>query len=117
MGIGTRLKELRPEIKVVCAHPVKGHYIQGLKNMEEAIVPSIYNPELIDETIMIDTEEAFEMVRKVVRHEGIFCGMSSGAAALAAYKVAEKIDKGVIVCIFADRGEKYLSTNLFCGGK
>ncbi|MEZ4358261.1 MAG: cysteine synthase family protein [Eubacteriales bacterium] len=115
MGIGTRLKELRPDIKVVCAHPVKGHYIQGLKNMEEAIVPSIYNPELIDETIMIDTEEAFEMVRKVVRQEGIFCGMSSGAAALAAYKVSEKIDNGVIVCIFPDRGEKYLSTNLFTG--
>jgi cysteine synthase B len=62
---------------------------------------------------MVDTEEAFEMARQVVKQEGIFCGMSSGAAMLASLKVAERIDKGVIVCIFPDRGEKYLSTALF----
>lgn len=113
MGTAKRLKELNPEIKVVEAHPEQGHYIQGLKNMKDAIVPEIYDPSKIDISIMIDTQQAFEMVRKIVKQEGIFCGMSSGAAMLAALKVAEKIDKGVIVCIFPDRGEKYLSTELF----
>jgi cysteine synthase B len=113
MGIGKRLKELNPAIKVVCAHPIKGHYIQGLKNMEEAIVPSIYNPSLIDETIMIETEEAFDAARSIVREEGIFCGMSSGAAMLASQKLAARLTSGYIVCIFPDRGEKYLSTDLF----
>ena len=68
---------------------------------------------MIDISIMIDSEEAFDMVRRIVKEEGIFCGMSSGAAMLAALQVAEQIDKGVIVCIFPDRGEKYLSTKLF----
>ena len=87
--------------------------IQGLKNMSEAIVPEIYDPSKLDRSIMIDTEEAFEMSRRIIREEGIFCGMSSGAAMLAALKVAEDIDRGLIVCIFPDRGEKYLSTTLF----
>ncbi len=113
MGVGKRLKELNPAIKVVSAHPERGHYIQGLKNMEEAIVPGIYNPNYIDETIMINTGEAFETARQIVKKEGIFCGMSSGAAMLASIKLAEKLDKGFIVCIFPDRGEKYLSTDLF----
>jgi len=113
MGVGKALRENNPAIKIVCAHPVKGHYIQGLKNMEEAIVPSIYDPSAIDETIMVETEAAFEMTRKIVKEEGIFVGMSSGAAMYAAIKIAEKIESGVIVVIFPDRGEKYLTTDLF----
>ena len=113
MGIGMGLKENNPKIESVEAQPVTGHYIQGLKNMEEAIVPAIYRPEEIDRHIMIDTEEAFETAREIVRKEGIFCGMSSGAAMLAAIKVAKTIEKGKIVVIFPDRGEKYLSTALF----
>lgn len=113
MGVGKRLKELDERIKIVCAHPVKGHYIQGLKNMNEAIVPSLYDPNAIDHTIMIKSEAAFAMTRRIVREEGIFVGMSSGAAMLAAVEVAKKLDSGVIVCIFPDRGEKYLSTKLF----
>lgn len=113
MGTAKRLKELNPAIKIVEAHPVRGHYIQGLKNMEEAIVPEIYDPSRIDTSIMVDSEEAFELTRRIVKDEGIFCGISSGAAMVAALKVAEMIDKGFIVCIFPDRGEKYLSTTLF----
>ena len=113
MGTAKRLKELNPDIKVVEAHPEKGHYIQGLKNMTEAIVPEIYDPSKLDMSIMIDTEEALAMSRRIIREEGIFCGMSSGAAMLAALKVADSIDRGLIVCIFPDRGEKYLSTTLF----
>jgi cysteine synthase B len=113
MGVGQALKEHNPNIKIVEAHPVKGHYIQGLKNMEEAIVPSIYDPSQIDETIMVETETAFEMTRQIVKHEGIFVGMSSGAALYAAIETAKKIPSGRMVVIFPDRGEKYLSTDLF----
>jgi len=113
MGVGKALKENNPRIKIVCAHPVKGHYIQGLKNMEEAIVPSIYEPSKVDETIMVETEVAFEMARQIIRQEGIFVGMSSGAAMYAATEIARRIQSGVIVVIFPDRGEKYLTTDLF----
>jgi len=113
MGVGKALREHNPKIKIVCAHPVKGHYIQGLKNMEEAIVPSIYDPSEIDETIMVETEDAYEMARQIIKKEGIFVGMSSGAAMYTAIEVAKKIKSGRIVVIFPDRGEKYLSTNLF----
>jgi cysteine synthase B len=113
MGVGKVLKERNPHIKIVCAHPVKGHYIQGLKNMDEAIVPSIYDPSQIDITIMVETEAAYEMTREIVSKEGIFVGMSSGAAMYAALEIAGKLDSGTIVVIFPDRGEKYLSTKLF----
>jgi cysteine synthase B len=113
MGVGKYLKEKNPDTKIVSAHPVKGHYIQGLKNMKEAIVPSIYDPSKIDKTIMVETEDAFEMARQIVKKEGIFVGMSSGAALYATLEVARSIKSGVIVVIFPDRGEKYLSTNLF----
>jgi len=113
MGVGKALKENNPKIKIVCAHPVKGHYIQGLKNMEEAIVPSIYDRTKIDETIMVETDAAFEMARQIVKNEGIFVGMSSGAAMYAAVEIAGRISSGVIVVIFPDRGEKYLTTGLF----
>ena len=113
MGVGKYLKEKNPETKIVSAHPVKGHYIQGLKNMKEAIVPAIYDPSKIDRTIMVETEDAFEMARQIVKKEGIFVGMSSGAALYATIEVAKSIKSGVIVVIFPDRGEKYLSTNLF----
>ncbi|MDD4352854.1 MAG: cysteine synthase family protein, partial [Candidatus Nanoarchaeia archaeon] len=91
MGVGKYLKEKNPKIKIVSAEPVKGHYIQGLKNMKEALVPSLYDESAIDETIMIESEEAFEVSRRIVREEGIFVGMSSGAAMLAAIKLSEKI--------------------------
>ena len=113
MGVGKYLKEKNPETKIVSAHPVRGHYIQGLKNMKEAIVPAIYDPSKIDNTIMVETEDAFEMARQIVKKEGIFVGMSSGAALYATIEVAKSIKSGVIVVIFPDRGEKYLSTNLF----
>ena len=120
MGVGTFLKKYKPSVKIVSAEPVAGHYIQGLKSMEEAIVPEIYNREELDDIIKIDTEEAWAMARRIIREEGIFVGMSSGAAMLAAVKVADKIGRGncagrpcKIVTLFPDRGEKYLSTKLF----
>jgi S-sulfo-L-cysteine synthase (O-acetyl-L-serine-dependent) len=113
MGVGMHLKEHNPKVKIVCAHPVAGHYIQGLKNYQEAIVPSIYDASQIDMTIDVESEVAFEFARQIVRKEGIFVGMSSGAAIYAAIELAKKIESGNIVAIFPDRGEKYLSTDLF----
>jgi len=113
MGLTRFLKNMDSNIKVVCAQPIKGHYIQGLKNMEEAIVPDIYDPDILDSQVMIESEEAIQMARRIIAEEGIFAGMSSGAAMLAAVRVAEKIDKGNIVVVFPDRAEKYLSTTMF----
>lgn len=113
MGLSKFLKQMKPSIKIVCAQPVKGHYIQGLKNMEEAIVPDIYDPSKIDIHELIESEEAIEMARQLIKKEGIFAGMSSGAAMLAAYRTAEKISSGNIVVLFPDRAEKYISTVMF----
>lgn len=113
MGVGMGLKNKNPDIQIVEAHPVLGHYIQGLKNMQEAIVPEIYDPTKIDRTIMIETDAALDMARTIVSQEGIFVGMSSGAAMIAALECIKDIEEGFVVVVFPDRGEKYLSTNLF----
>lgn len=113
MGVSKYLKEYNPEIKIVCAYPEKGHYIQGLKNMDEAIVPAIYDKNQIDEFINIESEEAFLMARKIAKFEGIFVGMSSGVAMLAASKLGQRKISGRMCVIFPDRGEKYLSTKLW----
>jgi cysteine synthase B len=113
MGVSRFLRIMKPDIKVICAHPTRGHYIQGLKNMEEAIVPQIYDPDQIDVHEMVDSEEAIAMARELIAKEGIFAGMSSGAAMLAAVRTAEKIESGNIVVLFQDRAEKYLSTVMF----
>lgn len=113
MGVGKGLKDRNPAIRIVEAHPVRGHYIQGLKNMEEAIVPAIYDPSAIDIRVMVESEDAFQMTREIVHKEGMFVGMSSGAAMLAALECQKELDEGFVVVLFADRGEKYLSTKLF----
>ena len=113
MGVGMGLKAKNPDILIVEAHPVLGHYIQGLKNMQEAIVPEIYDPTQIDRRVMIESEAAFAMTRTIVAQEGIFVGMSSGAAMIAALECIKDIEEGFVVVVFPDRGEKYLSTGLF----
>lgn len=113
MGVGMGLKSKNPSIQIIEAQPVRNHYIQGLKNMQEAIVPEIYDPTKIDRHVMIESEEAFRMARNIVLKEGIFVGMSSGAAMIAALECVKEIDEGFVVVLFADRGEKYLSTSLF----
>ena len=113
MGLSKFLKLMKPSIKIVCAQPVKGHYIQGLKNMEEAIVPEIYDPSKIDIQELIESEDAIDMARQLIRQEGIFAGMSSGAAMLAAARTAARIPSGNIVVLFPDRAEKYISTVMF----
>jgi S-sulfo-L-cysteine synthase (O-acetyl-L-serine-dependent) len=118
MGAGQRLKEFNPRIHVVAVEPFLGHRVQGLKNMNESIVPKIYNPDFPDEKINVSDDDAFDTTRKLALQEGIFCGMSSGAAVAGALRTAEKTAKGTIVVILPDRGDRYLSTALFtsvCG--
>jgi cysteine synthase B len=113
MGTGKYLKEKKPEVRVVGVEPTLGHTIQGLKNMHEAIVPKIYREENLTEKITIEDEEAFEMTRLLAQKEGVFVGLSSGAAMAGALKVAEGMSEGTIVVILPDRGDRYLSMNQF----
>jgi cysteinyl-tRNA synthetase len=113
MGLLQSMKELNPKIKVVGIEPFPGHKIQGMKNMKESYVPGIFNRRALDQVINIKDEDAFEMARRLAREEGIFVGMSSGAAVVGAIEFAKKMEKGIIVAIAPDSGERYLSTNLF----
>jgi len=113
MGLSRFFKEQKPGVRIIGVEPFPGHAIQGLKNMEEAIVPPIYNPTMLDDKLMVEDGEAFEIARLLVTREGIFIGMSSGAAVAAALRIARTIDSGTIVVILPDRGDRYLSTTLF----
>jgi cysteine synthase B len=113
MGAGRRLKEFNKTIRIVGVEPFLGHRVQGLKNMKESIVPMIYNESALDEKINIPDDEAFDTTRMLALKEGLFVGMSSGAAMAGALRIAEKLGKGTIVVILPDRGDRYLSTALF----
>jgi cysteine synthase B len=113
MGTGKYLKEKKPEVQVVGIEPTLGHTIQGLKNMHEAIVPKIYREENLTEKITIEDGEAFEVTRLLAQKEGVFVGLSSGAAMAGALKVAERMSAGTIVVILPDRGDRYLSVTQF----
>jgi cysteine synthase B len=113
MGVRRFFKEKKPEVRIAGVEPPEGHTIQGLKNMKESIVPKIYDPDMLDEKITVEDGEAFEITRLLAAKEGIFVGMSSGAAVAAALHIAEKMTSGTIVVILPDRGDRYLSTTLF----
>ena len=113
MGLSRKLKEVNKDIRIVCVEPYLGHKIQGLKNMKESYTPEIMEKNRLDEKINIDDDTAFDAARSLAVKEGLFVGMSSGAAMAAAIEEAYKIKKGLIVVIFPDSGERYLSTSLF----
>lgn len=113
MGVSRRLKEYNPDVKIVGVEPYLGHKIQGLKNMKEAYCPGLYDKRRLDEVVNIDDEDAYEMARTLSREEGLFVGMSSGAAMAIALRKAEEMEEGVIVVLLPDSGERYLSTALF----
>jgi cysteine synthase B len=113
MGTGKRLRELNPNVRIVAVEPVLGHKIQGLKNMKEAIRPGIYHEDGWDEKVVVDDVTCHIYSRRLSREEGIFAGMSAGAAFCAAVEITEKLGSGTVVCIIPDRGDKYLSTSLF----
>lgn len=113
MGVSRFFREKKPGVRIVGIEPRLGHKVQGLKNMKEAIVPEIYREEALDEKITIDDELAFATARELAAREGLFVGMSSGAAVAGALKVAAGMEKGTIVTLLPDRGDRYLSTTLF----
>jgi cysteine synthase B len=116
MGTGRALKEFDSGIRLIAFQPDSPfHGLEGLKHMPTAILPGIYNPSLADENLEIGTEAAHEMTRRLAREEGLFVGISSGAAAAAALQVAEKLKAGVIVTIFPDAGYKYVSERFWKG--
>jgi cysteine synthase B len=113
IGTAKYLREKKPGIHIVAVEPTEGHTIQGLKNMTESIVPGIYDTRGFDEKIVVEDGEAFEITRLLATREGVFVGMSSGAAVAGAIRIADNMDKGNIVVILPDRGDRYLSTTLF----
>ncbi len=110
VGAGRRLRELNPAIRLISFQPDSGfHGLEGLKHMPTAIVPGIYDASLADENLWISTEDAYRMVRRLAREEGLLVGVSSGAALAACLRVAPKIQRGVVVTVFPDAADKYLS--------
>jgi len=116
MGTGRFLKSKRHDVKIVAVEPDDAfHGLEGLKHMASSIVPGIFHPEDIDRTIAVGTEASYDMVYRLGREEGLVVGQSSGAAMLAALEVARDLREGVIVVLFPDFGDRYLSTNLWIG--
>ncbi|UCG56865.1 MAG: cysteine synthase A [Phycisphaerales bacterium] len=113
MGVSRYFQEKSNHVKIIGVEPTEGHAIQGLKNMTESIVPDIYDTSRLDDVVVIGDEEAFEIARRLASEEGIFVGISSGAAVAGALRVAQRIESGTIVTILPDRGDRYLSTALF----
>jgi S-sulfo-L-cysteine synthase (O-acetyl-L-serine-dependent) len=113
MGVGKYLRAQKPGIRIIGVEPRLGHKVQGLKNMREAIVPEIYLEENLDGKITVEDDPAFETARLLALREGLFVGMSSGAAVAGALETARQMESGTIVTLLPDRGDRYLSTALF----
>jgi S-sulfo-L-cysteine synthase (O-acetyl-L-serine-dependent) len=114
MGAARYFREKNPRTKVIGIEPTINHRIQGLKNMKESIVPGIYQPELLDRKIECPDDDSFDNFRELALHEGLFCGLSSGAALWGALQVARDMPRGsTVVFICPDRGDRYLSTEAF----
>ena len=110
IGVGRRLRRFNSSIKLISFQPATAfHGLEGLKHMASAIVPGIYDPTVADEDLRIESERAYEMVRRLARVEGVLAGISSGAALAATLDVARRLDRGVIVTVFPDGAEKYLT--------
>ncbi len=113
MGVSKYLRKRKPSVKVVGVEPTENHSIQGLKNLHESIVPLIFKSSALDDEITITDDEAFDTTRILATREGLFVGMSSGAAVAGALKVAKGMKSGTVVVLLPDRGDRYLSTKLF----
>jgi S-sulfo-L-cysteine synthase (O-acetyl-L-serine-dependent) len=114
MGCSLFFKEKKPSVRIVGIEPTLDHRLQGLKNTKEAIVPKIYDPERLDSIISCTDEDAFDTTRDLALREGLFCGISSGAAMWGALRAARDLSRGsTVVVIFPDRGDRYLSTEVF----
>ena len=112
-GTGMRLKEARPHVKLVGVEPHPGSQVQGLKSLDDGYMPPILDPHILDGKILIRTPHAFEHAVSIINREGIFPGLSSGAVLHGALRFAHRLEKGNIVCIFADSGWKYYGTQIW----
>jgi cysteine synthase B len=112
-GTGRYLKEQRPGIKIVAAVPHPGDLVQGLRSLEEGFIPPVLDESILDGKIVVDSHTSFASSKELTQKEGIFAGISAGAVVKTAQRVAERLDSGNIVCLFADGGWKYLSTQLW----
>ncbi|MBL4745322.1 MAG: cysteine synthase CysM [Flavobacteriaceae bacterium] len=112
-GVATFLKEKKKDIYIVGAQPTDGASIPGIRKWSKAYVPTIFDKSKVDEVIEVTEKEAKEMTIRLAKEEGIFAGMSSGGAVASALKLIQKIEKGIVVAIICDRGDRYLSSNLF----
>jgi len=113
MGVSRYLKEQNPEVQIVGVQPTDGSSIPGIRRWSPEFLPKIYEPSRVDRIIDVTQEEAITMTRRLVKEEGVFAGMSSGGSMHAAIKLANEIESGVIVSIVCDRGDRYLSSDLF----
>jgi len=113
MGVSSYLKEQNPDIQIVGTQPTDGSRIPGIRRWSPEFLPKIYEPERVDRIIDVSADEAKVMTRRLAKEEGILAGMSSGGAMTAALKLASEIKEGVIVSIICDRGDRYLSSDLF----
>ncbi|HEY8918308.1 MAG TPA: cysteine synthase CysM [Chitinophaga sp.] len=113
MGVSRYLKEQNPQVQIVGCQPTEGSRIPGIRKWPEAYLPKIFEKERVDRTMDISEDEAREMTRRLAKEEAIFCGMSSGGAVSAAVRLSKELERGVIVCIICDRGDRYLSSDLF----
>jgi len=113
MGCSKYLKEVNPDIQIVGCQPIEGSSIPGIRRWPEAYLPKIFDPKRVDRVMDISEEEATLMARRMAKEEGIFAGMSSGGALSASIKLAQELTEGTIVFICCDRGDRYLSSNLF----
>ncbi len=113
MGVSKYLKEQNPDVVIVGCQPTDNSHIPGIRKWPEAYIPKIFDKSRVDKVIELSEENAKEMARRLAKEEGIFCGMSSGGAVHAALELAATLESGTIVCIICDRGDRYLSSNLF----
>jgi cysteine synthase B len=113
MGISRFLKEKNKNVEIVGVQPGDGAKIPGIRKWPEAYLPKIFERERVDKVIEVLQDEATTTTRRLAKEEGIFAGMSSGGAVCAALKLINQIDSGTVVCIICDRGDRYLSSDLF----
>ncbi len=113
MGVSRYLKQQNPAIQIVGTQPTEKSSIPGIRRWTPEFLPKIFEPHRVDRTIDVSEQSATELTRRLAKEEGILAGMSSGGALFAALKIASEIDSGVIVFIACDRGDRYLSSNLF----
>jgi cysteine synthase B len=113
MGVSRYLKEQNPQIQIVGTQPIEGSSIPGIRRWSPEFLPRIYEAHRVDRIVDVSEADAITITRRMAKEEGILAGMSSGGALYAALRIAEELEEGVIVCITCDRGDRYLSTNIF----